>query len=230
MAGDATSRELWAGRYEVQRLLGEGERKQVYLARDAKVDRDVALALIQPEEPMDGGITLTQWESRITARLVNHPHVVTIYDMGEHEGQTYIVSQYMRGDLRGVLKRARADGVPLPLPTALRYATETCDALAYANARDIIHRDVQPGNVWLDEPEGSAHLGDFDLALGPGAPAALRDPEIIVTTRAYMPPEAARGEPVEVPVTCTRLAPLSTSSSSGVLHLREPTRRSSSSI
>jgi serine/threonine protein kinase len=197
MEGAATP-ELWAGRYQVARLLGEGERKQVYLARDVVVDRDVALALIEPEEPMEGGLTLTQWESRVTAELVNHPHVVTIYDLGQHEGQTYMVSQYMRGgDLRGVLRRARADGSPVPIANALRYAAETCDALAYAHAREIIHRDVQPGNVWLDEPDGSAHLGDFDLALAPGAPAELCDSEIIVTTRAYMPPEEARGEPVE---------------------------------
>jgi serine/threonine protein kinase len=194
----ATAPDLWAGRYKVERLLGEGERKQVYLARDVVVDRDVALALIAPEEPMEGGLTLAQWESRVTGQLVNHPHVVTIYDMGEHEGQTYMVSQYMRGgDLRGVLRRARADGSLLPLASATRYAIEICDALAYAHARDIIHRDVQPGNIWLDEPEGSAHLGDFDLALAPGTPAALCNPHIIVTTRAYMPPEEARGERVE---------------------------------
>jgi serine/threonine protein kinase len=194
---EATAPELWAGRYQVERLLGEGERKQVYLARDVVVDREVALALIEPEEPMEGGLTLTQWEVRVTAELVNHPHVVTIYDLGQHEGQTYMVSQYMRGgDLRGVLRRARADASPVPIATALRYVAETCDALAYAHAREIIHRDVQPGNVWFDEPDGSAHLGDFDLALAPGAPAELCDPEIIVTTRAYMPPEEARGEPV----------------------------------
>jgi serine/threonine protein kinase len=118
--------------------------------------------------------------------------------MGEHDGQTYMVSQYMRGgDLRGVLKQARADGAQLELLRALRYASETCDALAYAHHRDIIHRDVQPGNVWLDEPDGAAHLGDFDLALAPGAPADLCDPAIIVTTRAYMPPEEARGQRVD---------------------------------
>jgi serine/threonine protein kinase len=195
---EATGDELWASRYRIDRLLGEGERKQVYLARDVVVDRDVALALIAPEEPMEGGVTLTQWESRITAQLVNHPHVVTIYDLGVYQGQTFMVSQYMRGgDLRGVLKRARADGGPLPLADAVRYATETSDALAYAHARGIVHRDVQPGNIWLDEPDGAAHLGDFDLALARGAPAELRDPDVIVTTRAYMPPEQARGEPID---------------------------------
>jgi serine/threonine protein kinase len=182
----------------VERLLGEGERKQVYLARDLQMDRDVALGLIGEEPPVDRGLTLTEWECRVTARLVNHPHIVTIYDVGEHEGQRYIVSQYMRGgDLRGVLKSTRAQGRELPLGLALRYASEICDALAYAHDRSIIHRDVQPGNVWLDEPEGSAHLGDFDLALAPDAPDALRDPRHIVTTRAYMPPEEARGEPLD---------------------------------
>jgi hypothetical protein len=62
-----TAPELWARRYQVERLLGEGERKQVYLAPDVVVDREVALALIEPEEPMEGGLTLTQWEVRVTA-------------------------------------------------------------------------------------------------------------------------------------------------------------------
>jgi serine/threonine protein kinase len=147
---------------------------------------------------MASGLTLMQWESRVTSQLVNHPHVVTIYDIGRHDGQPFMVSQYMRGgDLRGVLKSARADGVQIPLVTALRYASETCDALAYAHERGVIHRDIQPGNIWLDEPEGSAHLGDFDLALAPGAPPELADPSIIVTTRAYMPPEEAHGQPLD---------------------------------
>jgi eukaryotic-like serine/threonine-protein kinase len=186
---DGPATELWAGRYEIDRLLGEGERKQVYLARDVHVDREVALALIAPEDPLEGGITLLQWESRVTAKLGNHPHVVTIYDVGEHDGQSYMVSQYMRGgDLRGVLKRANADRTPIEIPLAVRWMTETCEALAYAHARDIIHRDIQPGNIWLDEADGTAHLGDFDLAVAPGAPSDLCDPDIIVTTRAYLPP------------------------------------------
>lgn len=151
--------ELWAARYRVERLLGTGERKQVYLAYDTLVPREVALALIEPEEPMDGGLTLTQWESRVTASLVNHPHVVTIYDVGEQDGQTYMVSQYMRGgDLRGLLRQPRSTGGALPVSTALRYASEISDALAYSHAHDVIHRDVQPGNIWLDEPDGAAHL------------------------------------------------------------------------
>lgn len=195
---DVADSDLWASRYRIQRLLGEGERKQVYLAHDVALDRPVALALIAPESPMANGLTLTQWESRVTAQLVNHPHVVTIYDMGNHEGQTYLVSQHMRGgDLRDVLKTARTKGRLVLLASALRYAAETCDALAYAHEREIIHRDVQPGNIWLDELDGSAHLGDFDLALAPGAPPELCDPAVIVTTRGYMPPEQARGEPLD---------------------------------
>jgi len=191
-------RRLWAGRYFIQRLLGEGERKQVYLAHDERVDREVALALIAPEPAMEGGMTLTRWEAHVTAQLTNHPHIVTIFDYGEHDGQTYMVSQYMHGgDLRGVLKRLRGDGRQLPLGEVLRYATHTADALAYAHAREVIHRDVQPANIWLDEPNGSAHLGDFDLALAPGAPAELSAPEVLVTTSSYMPPEQALGKPAD---------------------------------
>jgi serine/threonine protein kinase len=197
-AEGAGSDELWAGRYAIERLLGEGDRKQVYLARDLIVDREVALALIEAEDRLECGLTLTQWESRVTAKLVNHPHVVTIYDVGEHDGYTYMVSQYMAGgDLRGVLKRARADGSPLPLATALRYASEICQALEYSHAHGVIHRDIQPGNVWFAEPDGAAHLGDFDLALADGAPFELSDPQIMVTTRGYLPPEEVRGEQVD---------------------------------
>jgi serine/threonine protein kinase len=197
MAG-ASAEMLWAGRYKVQRLLGEGERKQVYLACDERFGREVALALIAPEEPLEGGMTLTRWESEVTARLVNHPHVVTIFDYDECDGQTFMVSQYMRGgDLRGLLKRMRGDGRQLPLGDVLRYASHTADALAYAHGHEVIHRDVQPGNIWLDEPNGSAHLGDFDLAIAPGAPVELCSPDAVVTTRSYMPPEQARGEPAD---------------------------------
>lgn len=188
----------WAGRYEIERLLGEGERKQVYLARDLIVDREVALALIDAEEPLEGGLTLTQWEAKVNAQLGAHPHVVTIFDLGEHEGQTYTVSQYMRGgDLLGRVRRANSEGSTLRLGNALRYATEICDALAYAHSRGIVHRDVQPANIWLDEPEGRAHIGDFDLALAPGAPSRLRDPALLVTTCAYVPPEEVLGQPVD---------------------------------
>ncbi len=74
------SRRRWAGRYFIQRLLGERERKQVYLAHDERVEREVALALIAPEPAMEGGMTLTRWEAHVTAQLTNHPHIVTIFD------------------------------------------------------------------------------------------------------------------------------------------------------
>src|SRR5437588_4518128 len=110
---EATAAELWAGRYRIERLLGKGERKQVFLAYEVAVPREVALALIAAEEPMEGGVTLTQWEYRATAQLVNHPNVVTIYDIGQNEGQTYMVSQYMAGgDLRTLLRQARSEGTP----------------------------------------------------------------------------------------------------------------------
>lgn len=158
----------------------------------------MALALIAPEPCFENGMTLTRWESHVTSQLVNHPHIVTVFDYGDYEGQTYMVSQYMRGgDLRQVLRRMRADGRQLPLSAVLQYARQVSDALDYAHSRKVIHRDVQPGNIWLDEPDGAAHLGDFDLAIAPGAPAELCSPKMIATTRSYMPPEQARGQPAD---------------------------------
>ena len=194
----APENTVWADRYRVQRLLGEGERKQVYLATDLKMDRSVALSLIEPEPSEAGLMTVTQWETYVMGKLGDHPHIVTIYDVGEADGHAYMSSQYMGGgDLRGLIKRASGDGQRIPLGMVARISSEVSDALAYAHAKGIIHRDVQPGNVWLDAPDGKAHLGDFDLAIstidGKSPPPSAG----IVTTRGYLPPEEARGEPLD---------------------------------
>jgi serine/threonine protein kinase len=192
--GDA----VWGGRYRVERVLGQGERKQVYLATDLLMERSVALALMEPEVAEADHLTVTQWETYVMGQLGDHPHVVTIYDVGEADGQAYIVSQYMRGgDLRGLIKRASGNGQRIPLALVARLTAETCDALGFAHGKGIIHRDVQPGNIWLDVPDGQAHLGDFDLAISTTDSKAPPPSGAIVTTRAYMPPEEARDEPFD---------------------------------
>jgi eukaryotic-like serine/threonine-protein kinase len=189
---EETGRGPWAGRYEIRELLGAGERKQVYLAHDLVMDRDVAVSLVPPEEPGPDGVSVTDWEARIMARLGDHPRIVTVYDVGVFEDQTFLVSQLMLGgELRAIL-RGRWRDAPPPLSRGARLGADIAEALSYAHSRNVVHRDVQPGNIWLDG-RGDACLGDFDLAT---TPDRLEPPgaDSTVTTAAYMPPEQIAGE------------------------------------
>src|SRR3990172_9526446 len=97
------------GRYQVKRFLGEGGRKRVYLAHDTKLDSDVAVAVIKTEGLDSDSLTRIRREAQAMGRLRDHPHIVTVFDIGEEAGQPYIVSQYMAGgDLEGLLQQAES--------------------------------------------------------------------------------------------------------------------------
>jgi serine/threonine protein kinase len=151
------------GRYQVKSFLGEGGRKRVYLAHDSKLDRDVAIAVIKTEGLDEAGQERVRREAQAMGRLGDHPHIVTAFDIGDEDGQPYIISQYMAGgDLEGLLQQA--ENHRLPLDEALRIAVEVRHALEHAHSRGIIHRDLKPGNIWLSE-DRTAKLGDFGLAV-----------------------------------------------------------------
>ena len=96
-------------------------------------------------------------------RLGAHPHIVTVFDIGEENGQPYLVAQLMAGgDVEGLIEKAPEHR--LPLADALRIADQVCQALEFAHEHGIIHRDLKPGNVWLTE-DGTAKIGDFGLAV-----------------------------------------------------------------
>src|SRR3970040_1317846 len=102
------------GRYRVQRFLGEGGRKRVYLAHDTKLDRDVAIAVIKTEGLDAAGLSRVQREAQAMGRLGDHPHIVTVFDVGDEGGQPYIVSQHMAGgEPEGVLQTAESHRLPL---------------------------------------------------------------------------------------------------------------------
>src|SRR5262249_32572259 len=145
------------GRYEVKRFLGEGGKKRVYLAHDTKLDRDVAFALIKTEGLDEEGRLRLKREAQAMGRLGDHPHIVSVYDMGDEPSTAsspgssaapYLVSQLMGGgDLEGLIERAPEHRVPLA--EVLRIADEVCQALEHAHGQGIVHRDLKPGNVWL---------------------------------------------------------------------------------
>jgi len=125
-------------------------------------------------------------------RLGDHPHVVTVYDIGEDDGQPYIVSQYMAGgDVEGLLREAQ--GHRFPLERSLDIADQVCQALEHAHGHGVIHRDLKPGNVWLTS-DGIAKLGDFGLAIALDR-SRLTVEGMMVGTVTYMPPEQALGRP-----------------------------------
>jgi len=178
------------GRYEVKEFLGEGGRKQVYLVHDTLIDRDVAFALIKTEKLDDASRARVTREARAMGRLGDHPNIVTIHDIGEHEGQPYIVIPVMPGgDVQALIEKAPEHR--LPIEQALGIAKAICRGLDFAHSKGIIHRDIKPGNIWLSA-DGTAKIGDFGLALAADLPR-LTQPGMMVGTVTYMPPEQAMG-------------------------------------
>jgi class 3 adenylate cyclase/tetratricopeptide (TPR) repeat protein len=178
------------GRYAVRRFLGEGGRKRVYLAHDERLDRDVAVAIIKTEGLDAQGLARVRREAQAMGRLGDHPNIVTIHDVGDDNGQPYIISQYMAG--------GAVDGLGLPLTAAgtLEIAKGVCRGLAHAHAHGVVHRDLKPGNVWLSA-DGTAKIGDFGLAVALQQ-SRLTMHGMLVGTVAYMPPEQALGSETTV--------------------------------
>ncbi|MCI0549012.1 MAG: serine/threonine protein kinase, partial [Candidatus Rokubacteria bacterium] len=181
---------LASGRYRILRFLGEGAKKRVYLAHDELLDRDVATAVLKTEGLDAPGLSRVRREAQSMGRLGDHPHIVTVFDVGQEGEQVFIVSRYMAGgDVEQRLREAPERR--LPLDEALRIALEACRALEHAHARGVVHRDLKPGNVWLTE-DGTTMLGDFGLALAVDRTRITQE-GMMVGTAAYMPPEQAVG-------------------------------------
>ncbi len=179
------------GRYRVQRYLGEGGKKRVYLGRDTQLNRDVAVSVIKKDGLEDDGLLRVRREVEAMGELGQHPHIVTVFDVREDEGQLYMVSEYLSGgDVEQ--KIAQAENGILKISEALKIAEEICGGLEHAHARGIIHRDLKPGNIWLAE-DGTAKLGDFGLAVSLEQ-SRLTQEGLIVGTVAYMAPEQALGQ------------------------------------
>jgi len=189
-AGERGRASFSGGRYVVQREIGEGSAKRVYLAHDTAIDRQVAIAVIKTDGLDAAGLARVRREALAMGRLGDHPHIVTIYDVGDEAGQPYIVVPYLAGgDLETVL--AAAPQQRLPIARALKIADEISQALEHAHRRHIVHRDLKPSNVWLTE-DGITKLGDFGLAVALDR-SRLTASGMIVGTFAYMPPEQALG-------------------------------------
>ena len=178
--------ELFAGRYEVQRELGAGDRKRTYLAHDRKHDRHVAISLVKPEAVLTDPEG-TEREAKVLGRIGSHPNVVSLYDfeIGRDGSAEYMIFEFLGGGtLTAYLKEAGQQS----FGEILRFGRQLCRGLSHLHGQGLIHRDVSPDNVWLDERH-VAHLGDFDSAITTAGTDALRP----ITTGAYAAPEERGG-------------------------------------
>jgi tetratricopeptide (TPR) repeat protein len=178
-----------AGRYTVQRSIGEGGMGTVFLATDVRHERQVAIKVFRAEVGMSMGAERFQQEIRIAARL-EHPHILMLIDSGEADGLLYYVMPFVEGEsLRDRMVRERR----LPLGDALHIAAQVADALDYAHRRGIVHRDIKPENILLSG--GHAKVADFGIArLSDSATRGLTQTGLALGTPAYMSPEQLLAE------------------------------------
>ena len=179
-----------AERYRIVRELGRGGMAVVYLARDERHDRDVALKVLLPEIAGAVGVERFLREVRVSAGL-SHPHILMLHESGEADGLPYFVMPYVEGEsLRDRISREGA----LPVPDAIRIASEVADALAHAHARGLVHRDIKPENILLSG--GHAIVADFGIAraIDEAGGQKLTSTGLAIGTPAYMSPEQWGGD------------------------------------
>jgi serine/threonine protein kinase len=177
------------GGHRIIRLLGSGGMGRVWLAHDDRLDRDVAIKVLLPARAIEPTSRERFIRESRAAAQVDHPHVVSIYHVGEERGLPYLVMPFLEG--RSLAEHLRREG-PLPPAEAVRIAAEIAAGLGAAHARKLVHRDIKTENVILVGPARHVRIIDFGLAretLVPGHRLTIDG--IVVGTPAYMAPERA---------------------------------------
>ena len=191
------------GRYEVGELIGRGGMADVYLGRDTRLGRSVAIKMMRPDLARDPQFqTRFQREAHASAAL-NHPNIVAVFDTGEEElppngehaglSLPYMVMEYVDGDtLRALLRKGEVS-----VDQAVEWTEGVLAAVAYSHENDIVHRDIKPGNVMVDEA-GTIKVMDFGIARAlSDSSATMTQTQAVVGTAQYLSPEQARGETVD---------------------------------
>jgi serine/threonine protein kinase len=193
----------WLGPYRVLRVLGSGGMGVVFQAEDPHLQRPVALKAMKPALAASESCRARFAREARAAAAIKHDHIVTIYQVGEDRDIPFLAMEFLEGEPLDV--RLRREG-RLPIVAVLRIGREIAQGLAAAHKRGLIHRDIKPGNIWLEqlpgEREGAAprvrvKILDFGLARAAAEDAQLTQSGVILGTPAYMAPEQARGEKVD---------------------------------
>jgi serine/threonine-protein kinase len=183
--------DVIADRYELEELVDRGGMSSVYRGHDRLLERKVALKVLHSHFLDDPEyVERFRREARAVAQL-SHPHIVTVIDRGSSDGNQFIVFEYVDGEnLKQLLERTG----PLPVERAVELGIEIADALAFAHAHDLVHRDVKPQNVLIDTG-GSAKVTDFGIARSLDVERGVTQTGTVLGTSNYLSPEQASGAP-----------------------------------
>lgn len=179
-------------RYEVVGKLGSGGMAEVYLAADRLLGRQVALKVLSSRYAQDDEFVERFRREASSAAGLNHPSIVQIYDRGEAEGTYYIAMEYLEGR---TLKDIIVKYAPLDLDLVVSVSTQILEALKFAHRRDVIHRDIKPQNIIIDN-DGRVKVTDFGIARA-GSASTMTEAGSMLGTAHYLSPEQAQGRPVE---------------------------------
>ncbi|HTG54421.1 MAG TPA: serine/threonine-protein kinase, partial [Gemmatimonadaceae bacterium] len=197
LSSDAEMRALCeralTAQYELDREIGRGGMGIVYRARDRRLKRIVAIKVLPPELAFRGEIRQRFLREAETAAQLSHPNIVPIYSVDERDGLVYFVMACVEGPT--LAKRLHDEG-RIPVNDTRRILGEVADALSYAHARGVVHRDIKPDNILLDKDDGRAMVTDFGIAraIQEGADSRLTATGVAIGTPAYMSPEQAAGD------------------------------------
>lgn len=187
--------------YRPIKILGQGGMGTVYLAEDTRLGREVAIKTLRPELAINPQAKERFLREARTAAKLEHDHIIPIYSVGEANGTPFLAMPLLKGEPLDALIRRTAG--PLPVAVVVRIAREAAAGLAAAHERGLIHRDIKPGNIWLEAPTGRVKILDFGLAKAADAGSEadsetnLTASGAIVGTPAYMAPEQASGYSVD---------------------------------
>jgi eukaryotic-like serine/threonine-protein kinase len=183
--------ELIVGRYELEELVGSGGMSNVFRAHDRLLERTVALKILHEQYTRDEDyVERFRREARAVAQLT-HPNIVTVIDRGEQDGRQFIVFEYVDGQNL----KERSAGGPLDPREAIQLALQVAHALSFAHARGLVHRDVKPQNVLLND-DGQAKVTDFGIARSLDVHGVTQTGTVLGTSD-YIAPEQARGQKVD---------------------------------
>jgi serine/threonine protein kinase len=180
------------GRYEIIRLLGRGGMAAVFLAQDLVLERQVAIKVLPPDMTRDGQLIIRFQQEAKTAARLDHPNIIPIHRVENEAGLVYIVMKFVSGQS---LEELLTNG-PLPIPQVRHILREAALALGHAHRRHIVHRDVKPANIMLDD-DGRVVLTDFGISKALQGATQLTGTGTIIGTPAYMAPEQAKGREVD---------------------------------